>query len=60
MSNSACHVLITVNRYCLATTSSLMIYKCADYVYTSNIFVSFTVPYFKGNADYRNYENLML
>lgn len=56
MSNSACHVLITVNRYCLATTSSLMIYKHAVYVYTSNIFVSFTVSYFKGTADYRNWK----
>ena len=60
MSNSACHVLIIVNRYCLATTSILMIYRRAVYVYTSNIFVSFTVSYFKGNVDYRNYKYLML
>ena len=60
MSNSACHVLIIVNKCCLPTTSSLIIYKYAVYVYTSNIFVSFTVSYFKRNVDYRNYEYLML
>jgi hypothetical protein len=60
MSNSACHVLVIVNRYCLATTSSLMMYSLEVYVYTSNVFASFTVSYLKGNVDYRNYENLML